>query len=38
MEILRIKIGEIFTWSEVVKRIMEKMSLEKFDYTCEWYN
>ncbi|WP_233417505.1 MULTISPECIES: DUF1284 domain-containing protein [unclassified Wolbachia] len=26
------------TWSEAVKRIREKTSLEKFDYTCEGCN
>ncbi len=38
MEILGIKIGKILTWSEAVKRIRKKMSLEKFDYACEGCN
>ncbi len=37
-EVLGIKIGEILTWSEAVKRIREKMSLEKFDYACKGCN
>ncbi|MGL9682135.1 MAG: DUF1284 domain-containing protein [Wolbachia sp.] len=35
IEVLEIKIGETLTWNEAVKRIREKMSLEKFDYACE---
>ncbi|MCM1000941.1 MAG: DUF1284 domain-containing protein [Wolbachia endosymbiont of Melophagus ovinus] len=38
MEVLEIKIGETLTWNEAVKRIREKMSLEKFDYACEKCN
>ncbi|MDM8335712.1 DUF1284 domain-containing protein [Wolbachia pipientis] len=35
MKVLGIKIGEILTWNEVVKKIRKKMSLKKFDYACK---
>ncbi|MDX5487831.1 MAG: DUF1284 domain-containing protein [Wolbachia endosymbiont of Andrena praecox] len=38
MEILGVKIGETLTWNEAVKKIREKMSLEKFEYACEGCN
>lgn len=34
MKVLGIKVGEILTWSEAVKKIRGKMSLEKFEYAC----
>lgn len=35
MEILEIKIGEVLTWSEAVRKIRDNMSIEKFEYACK---